>query len=46
LIESRRTGRDREEVMTTVRVSACIVGGGPAVLMLGLLLAKWGGEVL
>jgi 2-polyprenyl-6-methoxyphenol hydroxylase-like FAD-dependent oxidoreductase len=32
--------------MTTVRVSACIVGGGPAGLMLGLLLAKRGAEVL
>lgn len=32
--------------MTTVRVSACIVGGGPAGLMLGLLLAKRGAGVL
>src|SRR5687767_2570139 len=32
--------------MTTVRTSACIVGGGPAGLMLGLLLAKRGAEVL
>jgi 2-polyprenyl-6-methoxyphenol hydroxylase-like FAD-dependent oxidoreductase len=32
--------------MTTERVSACIVGGGPAGLMLGLLLAKRGAEVL
>jgi 2-polyprenyl-6-methoxyphenol hydroxylase-like FAD-dependent oxidoreductase len=32
--------------MTTVRVSACIVGGGPAGLMLGLLLAKRGVDVL
>ncbi len=32
--------------MTTVRVGACIVGGGPAGLMLGLLLAKRGAQVL
>jgi 2-polyprenyl-6-methoxyphenol hydroxylase-like FAD-dependent oxidoreductase len=32
--------------MTTVAVSACIVGGGPAGLMLGLLLAKRGADVL
>ena len=32
--------------MTAVRVSACIVGGGPAGLLLGLLLAKRGVEVL
>jgi 2-polyprenyl-6-methoxyphenol hydroxylase-like FAD-dependent oxidoreductase len=32
--------------MTSVRVSTCIVGGGPAGLMLGLLLAKRGAEVL
>jgi 2-polyprenyl-6-methoxyphenol hydroxylase-like FAD-dependent oxidoreductase len=32
--------------MTSVRVNACIVGGGPAGLMLGLLLAKRGAEVL
>src|SRR5712691_2049009 len=32
--------------MTAVRVSACIVGGGPAGLMLGLLLAKRGADVL
>jgi 2-polyprenyl-6-methoxyphenol hydroxylase-like FAD-dependent oxidoreductase len=32
--------------MTTIRTSACIVGGGPAGLMLGLLLAKRGAEVL
>jgi 2-polyprenyl-6-methoxyphenol hydroxylase-like FAD-dependent oxidoreductase len=32
--------------MTTVRVNACIVGGGPAGLMLGLLLAKRGASVL
>jgi 2-polyprenyl-6-methoxyphenol hydroxylase-like FAD-dependent oxidoreductase len=32
--------------MATVRVSTCIVGGGPAGLMLGLLLAKRGAEVL
>lgn len=32
--------------MTTVRVSTCIVGGGPAGLMLGLLLAKRGVDVL
>jgi 2-polyprenyl-6-methoxyphenol hydroxylase-like FAD-dependent oxidoreductase len=32
--------------MTTVRVSTCIVGGGPAGLMLGLLLAKRGAGVL
>jgi 2-polyprenyl-6-methoxyphenol hydroxylase-like FAD-dependent oxidoreductase len=32
--------------MTTVRTSACIVGGGPAGLMLGLLLAKRGVDVL
>ena len=32
--------------MKTVHVNACIVGGGPAGLMLGLLLAKRGVEVL
>jgi len=32
--------------MTTIRVGACIVGGGPAGLMLGLLLAKRGADVL
>jgi len=32
--------------MTTERVSTCIVGGGPAGLMLGLLLAKRGADVL
>ena len=34
------------EAPTTARVSACIVGGGPAGLMLGLLLAKRGVDVL
>src|SRR5262245_57558301 len=32
--------------MKTVRVSTCIVGGGPAGLLLGLLLAKRGADVL
>jgi len=32
--------------VTIVRVSTCIVGGGPAGLMLGLLLAKRGAEAL
>ena len=32
--------------MTDARVSTCIVGGGPAGLMLGLLLARRGAEVL
>ena len=32
--------------MTTVRVNTCIVGGGPAGLMLGLMLAKRGADVL
>ena len=32
--------------MTSVRVSTCIVGGGPAGLMLGLLLAKRGVDVV
>ena len=32
--------------MTNVHVSTCIVGGGPAGLMLGLLLAKRGADVL
>ena len=32
--------------MTSVRASACIVGGGPGGLMLGLLLAKQGADVL
>src|SRR6266540_6425637 len=32
--------------MTSARVSTCIVGGGPAGLMLGLLLAKRGSDVL
>ena len=34
------------EAPTTAGVSACIVGGGPAGLMLGLLLAKRGVDVL
>src|SRR5919201_2592743 len=32
--------------MTSIRVSTCIVGGGPAGLMLGLLLAKRGADFL
>jgi 2-polyprenyl-6-methoxyphenol hydroxylase-like FAD-dependent oxidoreductase len=32
--------------MTKIRVNACIVGGGPAGLMLGLLLARRGADVL
>ena len=32
--------------MTTVHVNVCIAGGGPAGLMLGLLLAKRGAQVL
>jgi 2-polyprenyl-6-methoxyphenol hydroxylase-like FAD-dependent oxidoreductase len=32
--------------MKSVRLSVCIVGGGPAGLMLGLLLAKRGADVL
>ena len=32
--------------MSSVRTSVCIVGGGPAGLMLGLLLAKRGAEVV
>lgn len=32
--------------MTTANVSTCIVGGGPAGLMLGLLLAERGADVL
>jgi len=32
--------------MTSVRTSACIVGGGPAGQLLGLLLAKRGAEVI
>jgi len=32
--------------MKTIRVNACIVGGGPAGMMLGLLLAKRGADVL
>jgi 2-polyprenyl-6-methoxyphenol hydroxylase-like FAD-dependent oxidoreductase len=32
--------------MTTTSVDACIVGGGPAGLLLGLLLAKRGADVL
>jgi 2-polyprenyl-6-methoxyphenol hydroxylase-like FAD-dependent oxidoreductase len=32
--------------MNTLHVNACIVGGGPAGLMLGLLLAKRGAQVL
>jgi len=37
---------DGVEGPTNARVSACIVGGGPAGLMLGLLLAKRGVDVL
>src|SRR6185436_1318341 len=48
--ESRAAGGARPHtdgnVMTAVSVSTCIVGGGPAGLMLGLLLAKRGAEVL
>src|ERR1044071_3160753 len=36
----------RRNIMTKVDVNVCIVGGGPAGLMLGLLLAKRGAEVL
>jgi 2-polyprenyl-6-methoxyphenol hydroxylase-like FAD-dependent oxidoreductase len=32
--------------MTNIRVSTCIVGGGPAGLLLGLLLAKRGADVI
>jgi 2-polyprenyl-6-methoxyphenol hydroxylase-like FAD-dependent oxidoreductase len=32
--------------MKSIRVSVCVVGGGPAGLMLGLLLAKRGADVL
>ena len=32
--------------MTTIQTSVCIVGGGPAGLLLGLLLAKRGVDVL
>lgn len=32
--------------MATIHVNACIVGGGPAGLMLGMLLAKRGADVL
>src|SRR5919108_1867446 len=32
--------------MQTIRTSVCIVGGGPAGLLLGLLLAKRGVDVL
>ena len=32
--------------MTSIRVSTCIVGGGPAGLLLGLLLAKRGADVI
>ena len=32
--------------MTATRTGACIVGGGPAGLLLGLLLAKRGAEVI
>ena len=32
--------------MNTIRLNTCIVGGGPAGLMLGLLLAKRGADVL
>jgi 2-polyprenyl-6-methoxyphenol hydroxylase-like FAD-dependent oxidoreductase len=36
----------QEQPMKTIRVNACIVGGGPAGMMLGLLLAKRGADVL
>src|SRR5215813_3172776 len=33
-------------IMTSIKVNACIVGGGPAGMVLGLLLAKRGADVL
>src|SRR5688572_16479920 len=45
----RRSGwcrAESEERMTITRVSTCIVGGGPARLMRGLVLAKRGADVL
>src|SRR5678815_5888549 len=41
-----RSAKRRGIDMTNARASTCIVGGGPAGLMLGLLLAKRGAEVL
>jgi 2-polyprenyl-6-methoxyphenol hydroxylase-like FAD-dependent oxidoreductase len=35
-----------ENTMTNRQTSVCIVGGGPAVLLLGLLLARRGVDVL
>jgi 2-polyprenyl-6-methoxyphenol hydroxylase-like FAD-dependent oxidoreductase len=36
----------KESVMTSMNTNVCVVGGGPAGLLLGLLMAKRGAEVI
>jgi heterodisulfide reductase subunit A-like polyferredoxin len=40
------TSHERETVSTAIQTGCCIIGGGPAGMMLGFLLARMGGEVV